>query len=493
MEVFIEIGENTSPKQHSKLQIDGRVYELARRMAGRYIDIDDKRIIEDTFEVHRPEYKLAAEITNFNTIMRRITQYTSNVSDAIRLENIGKKEYKKKANEDLSDAFRGYKGGIYCIAYSSTEDYRRRMVEYFGSNEWKKIEHANFEFTMRFMEKIAEICYGESAGKVVHTFEEDSKYYFTLGISETPFKINLFKSLVRYRKLESMIAGDWVSHIHRFEEYYKDYVERVSSIQERITLAERRLVVIKNIDDILYENVSSNAKQIADILANVKSISTTDVIDANLDLLNLRFKRTRDIEKMGRRISDSYMQVAKLRHEHLMHLKNCGVYEELAFDVLGRGYAQAEDKPIFVRRLLNIVDAKDLYVSGHSERVSALCKIFYGIGAEMGIIEYNQLASDAGLFHDLGKIFFPDSIALKEGKLSDKEIEIIRSHPIDGGKILRVMGMHNEIISAAEQHHEWYNGAGGYPKYVSGDNISLIARVIAYPDVSGCTTLKKGI
>ena len=86
--------------------------------------------------------------------------------------------------------------------------------------------------------------------------------------------------------------------------------------------------------------------------------------------------------------------------------------------------------------------------------------------------------------HDIGKIGIPDSVLLKEGPLTPAEIEVMRTHPRIGYDILK--GSPSKYLSMgaiiALGHHEKYDGTG-YPNGLHGEDIPLVARVVAVADV----------
>ena len=86
--------------------------------------------------------------------------------------------------------------------------------------------------------------------------------------------------------------------------------------------------------------------------------------------------------------------------------------------------------------------------------------------------------------HDIGKIGIEDAILLKNGKLTEEEFEVMKTHASIGATILSLK--QTPLLSfasqIAESHHEKYNGKG-YPKGLSGEDIPLIARIVAVVDV----------
>jgi HD-GYP domain-containing protein (c-di-GMP phosphodiesterase class II) len=86
------------------------------------------------------------------------------------------------------------------------------------------------------------------------------------------------------------------------------------------------------------------------------------------------------------------------------------------------------------------------------------------------------------LLHDVGKIAIPNEIINKPGKLDAREWTIIRTHTIEGQRLLdRVGGFMREVGLIVRSHHERWDG-GGYPDGLAGDQIPLEARIIACCD-----------
>jgi len=84
--------------------------------------------------------------------------------------------------------------------------------------------------------------------------------------------------------------------------------------------------------------------------------------------------------------------------------------------------------------LRQTVEAKDPYTRGHSDRVSAYSVL---LGKKLALPKKDLITLKiGGLFHDIGKIGIPDSILLKESRLTDDEYAQIKMHPIVGVQIL---------------------------------------------------------
>ena len=85
------------------------------------------------------------------------------------------------------------------------------------------------------------------------------------------------------------------------------------------------------------------------------------------------------------------------------------------------------------------------------------------------------------MLHDCGKIGVPDNVLGKPGKLTDEEFQIIKSHTVKGGEILRSFKSIEGVNEGALYHHERYDGRG-YPEGRAGVDIPYIARMICVTD-----------
>jgi putative nucleotidyltransferase with HDIG domain len=138
-----------------------------------------------------------------------------------------------------------------------------------------------------------------------------------------------------------------------------------------------------------------------------------------------------------------------------------------------------------VASLASAIDAKDHYTKGHSEEVTAVA---LAIAKELKFSEEElEKIQLGGLLHDIGKIGIPESILLKPDKLTSRERDILRSHPIEGVQIMRHVKQLAEIIPAMACHHERYDGKG-YPQRLKGKEIPLSGRIISVADAFSAMT-----
>lgn len=129
--------------------------------------------------------------------------------------------------------------------------------------------------------------------------------------------------------------------------------------------------------------------------------------------------------------------------------------------------------------LTAVIDAKDPYTAGHSERVARIAVL---VGKQMGLSE--AVVGDlfvAGLVHDIGKIGIRDEVLLKNGKLTDAEYDEIKQHPVIGERIVASIEPFRKLTPAVRGHHERYDGRG-YPDGLVGEAIPVLARVLGVAD-----------
>ncbi len=141
-----------------------------------------------------------------------------------------------------------------------------------------------------------------------------------------------------------------------------------------------------------------------------------------------------------------------------------------------------------IRMLAAAIDEKDPYTRGHSDRVARYSVL---IGQQLGLSpeELDKLRISA-LLHDVGKIGVDDRVLKKPGALTAEEFEIMKQHPSKGANIMRPVAQLKDVLPGIELHHEHINGKG-YPYGLKGDEIPLMARIIAVSDTLDAITTNR--
>jgi HD-GYP domain-containing protein (c-di-GMP phosphodiesterase class II) len=132
-----------------------------------------------------------------------------------------------------------------------------------------------------------------------------------------------------------------------------------------------------------------------------------------------------------------------------------------------------------LERMADTVDLRDPYTGGHSRRVAELCA---GILRALPLRGPEAtLIISAARVHDIGKVGIPDAVLLKDGRLTDEESAIMRTHPVRGADLLAQYPDFARGADIVRHHHERWDGKG-YPDGLDGTDIPLGARVIAVAD-----------
>lgn len=135
-----------------------------------------------------------------------------------------------------------------------------------------------------------------------------------------------------------------------------------------------------------------------------------------------------------------------------------------------------------IAALGQIIENRSKETANHTTRVAQISRY---IGELMGFDEEEAASIEiASPLHDVGKIGIPDNVLEKAGKLTNEEYDIIKTHSAIGYSILKESKIPILTIAAniAHEHHERWDGKG-YPKGISGEKISIYARITAVADI----------
>jgi putative nucleotidyltransferase with HDIG domain len=131
-----------------------------------------------------------------------------------------------------------------------------------------------------------------------------------------------------------------------------------------------------------------------------------------------------------------------------------------------------------IRVMVETLGMRDRMTARHSAAVARFAK---ATAAAAGLsLRDQELVHTAGLLHDVGKFTFPDH-TLTGTRLTEEDWELIRSHPQRGADIVGRVHGYQEVAEIVLCHHERIDGRG-YPRHLSGDDIPVLARVLAVAD-----------
>jgi putative two-component system response regulator len=141
-----------------------------------------------------------------------------------------------------------------------------------------------------------------------------------------------------------------------------------------------------------------------------------------------------------------------------------------------------------VETLIIAMEAKDVYLRGHSQRVADLsAEIALELGQHEITVERIRMA---GRLHDVGKIGIREEILNKPSSLTPAEFEHVKQHVRIGIEILSPLQQLEHVIGFIEDHHEHWDGSG-YPRALERDAISLGGRILAGADAFDALTSQR--
>jgi len=130
--------------------------------------------------------------------------------------------------------------------------------------------------------------------------------------------------------------------------------------------------------------------------------------------------------------------------------------------------------------LVRSLDRRDSRTARHSAAVAGFAR---DIAVECGMDKRDaELAHTSGLLHDIGRFALPDRVMERQGTLTEDDWEAIRLHPELGADLLRDLGVYGPVAAIVRAHHERVDGRG-YPDRLKGDEIPVIARIVAVAEV----------
>ncbi len=147
---------------------------------------------------------------------------------------------------------------------------------------------------------------------------------------------------------------------------------------------------------------------------------------------------------------------------------------------LSKAACKAEQHYVAVlRRIVKLVEARDKYCCGHSNRVGELAS---KIARRMGLdTEMCSMMKLAGQLHDIGMLVVPTNVITERSRIGVDEFRTVKSHSQIGYEVLRPLKSLDPILPAIRFHHERMNGTG-YPKGLTGEDIPLTGRILAVAD-----------
>lgn len=282
-----------------------------------------------------------------------------------------------------------------------------------------------------------------------------------------------------------LVVDDSVENLKIVENVLKDTYKLilVKSGEKALAYLDRNIVDLVLLDIMMpdmdgFETYEKIRK--LDLNSDVPVIFLTADVDSGSEIKGLKMGAVDFIRKpfvaeiMINRI-DRIIQLDDLNKNLQMKIKEkTSQVEQLSFEIIST--------------IASMIEAKDSYTKGHSVRVAEYSAVI-AKAAGWDDKEVQNLKYIA-LLHDIGKVGIPDEVLNKPGKLSDAEFNIIKSHTILGGDILKDIKTIEGVDAGAKYHHERYDGTG-YPCGLVGKDIPDVARIIGIADAYDAMNSKR--
>ena len=298
--------------------------------------------------------------------------------------------------------------------------------------------------------------------------------YLTRSYENMAMIYRLVRSLGRIGSAEEVVGNSIENMIDTLE---CDWAAAVFADEPRM-LGELSGKVFASGVGLAPSEIERSARTLLDRFGGGEGVAITpeenDGVGAVIQSIRFRSKRVGDLVMAGKR--DEEGDVSSFDTQLMEAVSACiaslletiRLYEEQAETFVGT-----------LRAFSSSLDAKDPYTRGHSERVALLGKEL-ALASGMSETEADRVHL-AGTLHDIGKIGIPDRVLCKPGRLTDEEFGMIKRHPRIGYDILKPIPMVRDLLPGVLHHHERWDGRG-YPEKLAGEQIPLMARVLAIAD-----------
>lgn len=302
------------------------------------------------------------------------------------------------------------------------------------------------------------------AGMIVYDADQDT---FVLNISKGEAGFKIPAGFARFDKNHPVIA------LFNKKEY-------------RSLVLNRNAIVTQDINKLIWQESvmrEGNGKKellykVADQMHMIGAVACVPAYYSDKLQAILLLGERNDGDKFDQQELDFF---AALASDAAMAIRNAQLFREAKREA-------DKTRDLFFRTTLvlaSAIEIKDQYTHGHTERVTNYAVMIAQRMVENGSANFDQKFIEsvhiASLLHDIGKIGVPEAILNKPGKLTVEEFEIMKRHTINGVEILKPLMELRDALDGVKSHHERYDGAG-YPEGLKGDEIPMVAAIIAVAD-----------
>ena len=330
-------------------------------------------------------------------------------------------------------------------------------------------------------------------------------------LSRTKLFTTVYTALRAYRDLQK------IEEARIQQEFYRQGLERViastKNVLEKRTLPQFFSGLLQQVISLLHTKQACELIKITgvsaiysdndyNVIAQITGDSDDDTIDSEVyQYMNKAIEQQQSIFEDNILVGYFPSQTGKVS---LLFLKGIESINEmnrnllevfsgnisLAFDnlLLNREIIETQEDLIYC--LSDVVESRSNEAGNHIRRMA---EVSYLIAKNLELSEEAcLLLKQAAPMHDIGKVATPDAVLLKPGRLDDSEMAIMQEHAHIGYDIMK--GSNRHILQTAaiisQQHHEKFNGEG-YPQGLKGEDIDIMARIVAVADVFDALTHKR--
>ena len=195
------------------------------------------------------------------------------------------------------------------------------------------------------------------------------------------------------------------------------------------------------------------------------------------------------------RLEDLDRAVERAAHRRQLEIERRNVEQMIREEVALRTEELEQEKRTLhaltvgiAETLINAMEAKDLYLRGHSQRVAELAaSVAESLGLDADVVENVRLA---GRLQDVGKIGIREEVLNKPGALTAEEFAHVKDHVRIGIEILQPLKHIPIALEYVHDHHEHYDGSG-YPRGLRGEQITIGGRILCACDAFDALTSRR--
>ncbi len=476
--------------------INGSVYFVSKINAQERIDLtieDNLQTLQTHYEILRHTYKETAEALYIGTVeKKRVIEILSKVQNLNEKE---KKPFREELQKLLTLLYKRAKIKNvlqYHFVLPDNESFLRMHKPSKFGDDLEDIR-ADFKYTNRTKKPITGFVQGRTSHgfrNIFPIFGEDKNYLGAMEISFSSDNLQWYLNDISHIHTHFLVDKKiFKTNAWERNDLLIEYVQSSENSQYMLALGDNHSqeICIKR-NAVKLQPILDELKQ---KMTEAKQFSKYIEYDGRVEVISfIPIKNLSDVPVAWLVSYEESIFIELTKHSIKMVRTVAFLFSLFLIFMIFREIKrrEREDYEEHIFSLVNIIDKRDSYTAGHTHRVAEYSLM---VAKEMGFSKREQdKIYKAGILHDIGKISTPDSILLKPGKLNRLEFEIIKEHSEVGYELLKQVGIYKEIAEIMRHHHERYDG-GGYPQGLKGNEIPLLAQIMALTDAFDAMTTNR--